>query len=547
VAEGRGFSPRTKRLTLLASILGSSIVFIDGTVVNVALPAIADDLDAGLSGQQWVVEAYLLVLSSLLLVGGSLGDLFGRRRVFAAGVAAFGVMSIVCGLAPNTEILTVSRALQGAAGALLVPSTLAILIATFPPDERGGAIGSWTAWGGVSTVIGPLAGGLLVEFASWRWIFLIGLVPIALTLFLVWHAVPPELDEREPGHVDFAGATLCALGLAGVVFALIEQPTYGWSDPRIALPLVGGVVLLVLFLLQERRSPDPMLPLSLFRRRNFAAGNAATLTMYAGLGSATFFLPLFLQQVGGYTALAAGLSLLPLTVIMFLLSKRFGALADRIGPHSLMTAGPLIAGVGLLGFMRIDASADYVTQVLPAALVFALGLSMTVAPLTAAVLAGADEHHAGVASGVNNAIARVAGLLAIGAVGAVVAAQFSSALDERLAGVVLSPPAQTAVARADKRPLSGAGSDAVPASERAVVATAIDDASVDAFRAGMLISGALVIAGGVISFVGVRNPRRRVSAEECPGGAVCGASEDVARAYPPTRVPAGRVAEGARA
>ncbi|CAN5603448.1 N/A [soil metagenome] len=523
---------RTKRLTLLASILGSSIVFIDGTVINVALPAISDDLDAGLAGQQWVVEAYLLTLASLLLVGGSLGDLFGRRRVLALGVSAFGATSLLCAVAPTVEVLVAARALQGAAGALLVPGTLAILVSTFPPSERGGAIGSWTAWSGVSTVIGPLAGGVLVDAASWRLIFLVGLVPVTLTLLLIWRALPAELDARTPGHVDAPGALLCALGLAGVVFGLIEQPTFGWGDPRIFVPLGGGALLLGLFLAQERRSREPMLPLSLFSERNFAAGNAATLTMYAGLGAATFFLPLFLQQVAGYSALAAGGSLLPLTVIMFLLSKRFGALADRLGPHLLMSAGPLVAGVGLLLFTRLDASASYLSGVLPAALVFAVGLSMTVAPLTAAVLAGVDEKHSGVASVVNNAVARVAGLLAIGAVGAVVAAQFTSTLDERIAGRALSPRAAAAVESARERPLSGAGQEGVPAA----VGSAIDDASVNAFRIGMLVSGGLVLAGGAISLAGIRNPRRRVAAEDCPGGAILGASRDLGRSDGPRGV-----------
>jgi len=537
IRRGMATAQRTKRLTLLASILGSSIVFIDGTVVNVALPAISDDLDAGLAGQQWVVEAYLLTLASLLLVGGSLGDLFGRRRVLALGVSAFGATSLLCAVAPTVEVLVAARALQGAAGALLVPGTLAILVSTFPPSERGGAIGSWTAWSGVSTVIGPLAGGVLVDAASWRLIFLVGLVPVALTLLLIWRALPSELDARTPGHVDAPGALLCALGLAGVVFGLIEQPTFGWGDPRIFVPLGGGALLLGLFLAQERRSRDPMLPLSLFSERNFAAGNAATLTMYAGLGAATFFLPLFLQQVAGYSALAAGGSLLPITVIMFLLSKRFGALADRFGPHLLMTTGPLVAGVGLLLFTRLDAGASYLSGVLPAALVFALGLSMTVAPLTAAVLAGVDEHHSGVASGVNNAIARVAGLLAIGAVGAVVAGQFTSTLDERIAGRELSPRATAAVENARVRPLSGAGREDVPVA----VGPAIDDASVHAFRIGMLVSGGLVLAGGAISLAGIRNPRRRVAAEECPGGAICGASEDLGTSLPP-KVSARRLA-----
>jgi EmrB/QacA subfamily drug resistance transporter len=532
---------RTKRLVLAAAIVGSSIAFIDGSVVNVALPAIAEDLGTGLSGQQWIVEAYLLTLSSLLLVGGSLGDLFGRRRIFAFGVGAFGATSLLCAAAPTTEVLIAGRALQGAAGALLVPGTLALLVNTFPPEERGGAIGSWTAWGGVAGVIGPFIGGVLVDVATWRLIFLINVVPCAVTLFLIWRAVPKALDVREPGHVDIKGAALCAVGLAGLVFALIEQSTYGFSDPRIFVPLVGGAVLLALFVIQERRSPDPMLPLNLFRDRNFAVGNLATLTMYAGLGGATFFLPLFLQQVAGYSAIEAGLSLIPLTVIMFLLAKRFGALADRFGPRLFMGLGPLVAGGGMLLFMRLDRHADYFTQVFPAAVVFALGLSMTVAPLTATVLAGADEHHAGVASGVNNAVARVAGLLAIAAIGAVVSAQFSTSLDDHLRGVALASPAsRQAVDSAKARPLAGRPDTTVPPAERVRLTSAIDAASVHAFRVGMGVAGGLVIAGGVVSLVGIVNPRRKVLAEECPGGALLGASEEVAR-EPGLRLPAGAV------
>ena len=535
-----GLDARQKRLVLLAAILGSSIAFVDGTVVNVALPAIADDLGTGLSGQQWIVEAYLLTLSSLLLVGGSLGDHFGRRRVFELGVAGFGVTSVLCAAAPTTEVLIAGRALQGMAGALLIPGTLALIVNVFPPEERGAAIGSWTAWAGVAGVIGPFLGGVLVETTTWRLIFLINVIPVVVTVFLIRRSVPKELDVREPGHVDIAGAVLCALGLAGVVFALIEQSTYGFGDPRIYVPLVGGIVLLALFMLQERRSPDPMLPTVLFRERNFAVGNAATLTMYAGLGAATFFLPLFLQQVAGYSPIGAGLALLPLTVVMFLLAKRFGRLADRFGPRVFMGVGPLIAGAGLLLFMRLGDDVNYFRDLLPPALVFALGLSMTVAPLTAAVLASVDEHRSGVASGINNAIARVAGLLAIAAVGAAVSAQFSSTVDDHLREVPLGARGTAVVAEAKDRPLSGRPEERLAPGEQATVTAAIDAASVDSFRVGMGVSGLLVIFGGVISLVGIVNPKRRVLASDCPGGALTGASEDLAR-LPVLRVPRERL------
>ena len=303
-------SDRQKRLALVACIVGSSIVFIDGTVVNVALPAIRNDLDASLADQQWIISAYLLTLGSLILIGGSLSDLFGRRRVFALGTVLFGVTSLFCAMAPNPEFLVAARALQGVAGALLVPSTLATIVAVFPENERGRAIGTWTAWSGISTVVGPLAGGALIDLASWRWVFALNLLPVAATLYLIATALPESLDERqEHVHVDVLGAVLCALGLAGPVFALIEQPSYGWGDPRVFVPLIAGLGFFAAFIVQELRSPEPMLPLSLFKRRNFAVGNLATLTIYAGLGGALFFLTLFLQETAGYSALEGGVAL----------------------------------------------------------------------------------------------------------------------------------------------------------------------------------------------------------------------------------------------
>jgi EmrB/QacA subfamily drug resistance transporter len=509
---------RQKRFTLAACILGSAIVFIDGTVVNVALPAIRDDLNAGLATQQWVMESYLLMLGSLILIGGSLSDLFGRRRVFTIGVVGFGMTSALCAVAPTAGLLIVARGLQGLTGALLVPSALAVIIATFHGEERGAAIGSWTAWGGVSTLVGPLLGGVLIQATSWRLVFAISLVPVAGALYLIRRYVPADLDQTVHHHVDVPGAVLCAVGLAGVVLALIEQPSYGWSSPLVSVSLVVGVASLALFLVQERRARDPMLPLGLFRRRNFAVGNLATLSLYAGIGAATFFLPVFLQQVAGYRPVEAGLSLLPVTLVMFLLSKRAGALADRLGPRFFMGAGPLVAGAGMLLLLRADTDSPFVGTVLPAMLVFGLGLALTVAPLTAAVLAGVEDEHAGVASGVNNAVARVAGLLAIAAVGAVVAAQFGSTLDDRL-GTASGP----AVERARERPL------AVPA-RPPELRSAAEDASVDAFRAGLVSAALLTALGGVVSLVGIVNPRRRVEAAGCPGGAVVGASRDLARA-----------------
>ena len=515
----------SKRLTLLACILGSGTVFLDGTVVNVALPAIRQGLHAGLAEQQWVVESYLLTLSALILVGGSFGDLFGRRRVFAIGVAAFGICSLLCAVSPSGTFLVGARALQGIAGAMLVPNTLALIMDTFEENERGAAIGSWTAWTAIATVIGPLGGGILIGIASWRWVFAINVVPVLVTIWLLRFAPPG--DPIKHVRVDWLGALLAALGLAGPVLALIEQPQHGWSSPIVAMPLVVGIAMLGLFVWWERRTHDPMLPLELFKSRNFTVGNITTLALYAGLGAATFLLALFLQETAGYSALEAGLSLLPLTILTFSLSRRFGALADRIGPRPFMSAGPVIAGVGLLLMLMIDASADYVTQVLPGVLVFGLGLSLTVAPLTATVLAGAPPHHSGIASGVNNAVARVAGLLAVAAVGAVCAAQFASTIDSKLPAAQLSPQVQQAVTQAKKRTLVSDASAAPPA-VRPRVHAALESASVKAFHVGIAIGGLLAILGGIASFFGLEPVRRpRVKAEACPGGAICGAGEDV--------------------
>jgi EmrB/QacA subfamily drug resistance transporter len=489
---------RVKRITLAATILGSGIVFLDGTVVNVALPAIADDLDSGFVEQQWIVEGYLLTLGALLLVGGSLGDILGRRRIFAAGLALFGATSLLCAVAPSAELLIAARTLQGAAGALLVPASLALITATFPRDERGAAIGSWTAWTGIAFVVGPLGGGAIIEYVSWRWIFAINVPLVIATLALARAGVEESVDEQAPKRIDYLGALLVSLGLGGPVFALIEQQTYGWGDPLVYVPLVAGLALLAAFVAHERRTDHPMLPLELFRSRNFSVGNLSTLGIYGGLSAATFFVTIYLQQVAGYGAIEAGLALLPVTLIMWVLSKRFGALSDRIGPRALMGCGPIVAGIGLIWMGRLGADVDYATDLLPGVIVFGLGLSATVAPLTTTVLGAVPEHNAGVASGVNNQVSRVAGLLAIAAIGAVVASSFEAELDERAAG--LPAPARAAVE--DARPLSG-GVDDRPALDRPV-----EDASVTAYRVGMAVGGGLVIVGGVLSLIGIANPRR---------------------------------------
>src|SRR5712691_8761331 len=416
---------RSQRFTLVAAILGSGVAAIDGTIVNVALPAIQDDLGGRLQAQQWISNAYLLALGSLILIGGSLGDIYGERRVFTAGVAAFGLLSLACALAPTIDALIAARALQGAAGALLTPSSLAIIVAAFSPQERGAAIGSWTAWGGIAAIIGPLAGGWIVDQVSWRWIFALN-VPLVLATMLLIFAAVPRTARVTGRRVDLLGAALCVLGLGGLVFALIEQPRYGWTNPAIYLPLAVGAVALASFLVYERHAAQPMLKLELFARRNFSVGNLETVTMYAGLAILFFFLVIFLQQVAGYSALRSGLTTLPVTLVMFGLSRRFGALADRLGPRLFMGAGPLVAAAGILLFLRVGMHTSYVRDLLPPLLVFSIGLSMTVAPLTATVLADADETDAGIASAINNSLARVAGLVGISVIGVVVASKLTS-------------------------------------------------------------------------------------------------------------------------
>jgi EmrB/QacA subfamily drug resistance transporter len=459
---------RARTLTLVATILGSGIALLDGTIVNVALPAIEEDLGGGLAGQQWVVNAYLLTLGSLILVGGSLGDLYGGRRIFALGVAGFGVASVLCALAPTIETLVAARAVQGATSALLTPASLALIATTFEDEkERGAAIGTWTAWAGIAAVAGPVIGGQIVDVASWRWIFAVNVPLVLVTLALIYVAVErDEQVERKGRRIDVVGALLTAFGLAGPVVALVEQPQRGWTSPVVLLGLVGGAILLVAFVAWERRVRDPMLPLELFESRNFSITNIETLLVYAGLASLFFFLTIFLQSVAGYSALESGLAGLPVTIFLFFLSSRIGALSARFGPRLFMGVGPLVAACGVLMLVGLDESVDYARDLLPAMIVFGLGLATTVAPLTATVMAEARRGDSGIASGVNNAVARVAGLLGIAVVGVAVAGRSGAELD--LAG----------------------------------------------FRLGMAITAVVVGAGGLVGLLGIRNPA--VASDEEP-------------------------------
>jgi EmrB/QacA subfamily drug resistance transporter len=482
---------RQQRLTLVATILGSTVVFLDSTVVNVALPSIARGLKAGLAGQQWVVEAYLLTLVSLLLVGGGLGDQFGRRRVFVYGLVGFGFTSVLCAVAPTVEFLIAARALQGIAGALLVPGSLAIVAATFEGAARGRAVGTWTAWTGIATVIGPAGGGALIGALSWRAIFWVNPPLIAATAALSLHAVRESRDRDAERGIDWAGIALSAAGLAGPVFALIEQPAHGWGDPLVWGPLLAGLGCLALFLANEARARHPMLDLALFRIRNFTVANLTTFTAYAGLIGGLFFIGLFLQQVAGYSPLEAGLATTPVSLILFVLSPRWGRLASGTGPRLPMTVGPIVGGIGLILLLRVGPSADYLSEVLPGVLVFGLGLAATVAPLTATVLDSVGPRHVGIASGINNGVSRIAGLLAIAVLGAVISAHFAASVGGHVAGGPLT-------ARAP-------------------------GASTSAFHLGVAIAGALMIVGGLVSGVGIANPRHRV--EAVPAGAAATAGE----------------------
>jgi EmrB/QacA subfamily drug resistance transporter len=459
---GLTYKSAAGRWVLLATVLGSGMAMLDGTVVNIALPRIGKDLSAGLSGLQWTINAYTLTLSGFLLLGGSLGDRYGRRKMFLTGVAWFATASLLCAVAPTSGMLIAARALQGVGGALLTPGSLAIIEASFRPEDRGAAIGAWSGLGGVAVAIGPFLGGWLVEAVSWRLIFVINL-PLAVAVVLIsLRHVPESKDTSMAPGIDISGAFLAAVGLGGVIYALIESGDRGWSSPAVAVSGIVGLVALAVFVAVEARSPHPMLPLAIFRSRQFTAANLVTFVVYAALSGSLFLLPIVLQEVVGFSPLKAGTALVPLTVVMLLLSARAGRLAQRIGPRLPMTLGPIVAGGGLALLTRVGAGSTYWSDVFPAVTVFALGLSLTVAPLTTTVLAAASEEHAGVASAVNNDVARVAGLLAVAALPIIVGL--------------------TASAYRNPSELS---SD---------------------FHSAMLVTAAMCVAGGLLAWATIRNP-----------------------------------------
>jgi EmrB/QacA subfamily drug resistance transporter len=472
----------TDRPLLAVAILASFVAFLDGSVVNLALPAIGRDFGGGLALQQWVVDGYLLALGALILVAGAISDTFGRLVVLRSGLVVFAISSLLCALAPSGWVLVAARCLQGVGAAFLVPSSLAMINARFSGAAQARAVGSWTAWTGTAFVVGPLLGGVLVDGLNWRWVFGVNIVPLAVTLYLTGKLSHVEFRPEHRARIDVVGAALTAIGLTGAVYALIEQQRLGMSHPAVLTGLIVGVGCLVAFPWWERRTPNPMLPLGIFAARNFAVGNLATVFLYAAVSLGTLLVALFLQEAAGMSALHAGLATLPIPVLSFLLARWFGTLAGRHGPRLYMTLGPLIAAAGYLLMTRVDVSFDFWTQLLPGLVVFGLGLSMTVSPLTAAVLAAVDPAQSGIGSAINNAISRIAGLVAIAFTGVIIGGSMDFA----------------------------------------------------GFRQGSFVVAALFVLAGLISWAGIRNDEcdcSRVSAKVAAG------SHD--RATPPPAYPGG--------
>ncbi|HLC91999.1 MAG TPA: MFS transporter [Candidatus Saccharimonadales bacterium] len=440
---------RRQLFALIATIAGSGIVILDGFVVNLALPNIAHDLHASFSGLQWIVDGYLLSLSALILLGGSLGDIFGRKRTYIVGLIGFGVSSLMCGLAPNLTMLILLRVIQGLFGALLVPGALAIINTNIPIKLRGLAFGRWTAWSGITAVLGPLLGGYLISVASWRWIFFIN-VPLIIVCVIMAAANIDETKDSNPRKVDISGATLAAAALAAITYGLIEGPVKHWSRGTVAI-LVTGVILGVLFYFVEAHSKDPMLKLNLFKSRNFSGVNITTFSMYGGLAGFLFVLVIYLQTTLGYSSIKAGVSLMPVSVMLLLFSSRVGVLAHKFGPRLFMTFGPLTSAIGMFSLVRLGHGDRYLTDVFPGVFLFALGLAITVAPLTITVMNSVRESESGIASGINNAVSRVAGLIVVAVLG-----------------------------------LLGAG---------------------QVYRFGIILCASMLAAAGIISYVLIRNPK----------------------------------------
>jgi EmrB/QacA subfamily drug resistance transporter len=516
-AETRGCDQGAKRWVLWATILGSSMAYIDGSVVNVALPAIQADLKASVSGAQWVVNAYTLMLGALILVGGSAGDRFGRRRVFVLGVAIFAAASVACGAAPHPAALTVARAVQGIGGALLVPSSLAIISAAFPGHERGKAIGAWAGFSAIATALGPVLGGWLVDAVSWRAIFLIN-VPIAgATLGLAIWRVPESSIASDGAAVDWEGGVLATIGLGALAYGLTAASELGWTPPAVLGPLLASALTLAAFIWWEARAPSPMVPLHLFRLATFSGANMITLLLYFGLAGALFFLPFNFIRIQHYSATLAGAAFLPFTLIMGGLSTWSGGLVDRYGARGPLMLGPTVAAAGFAMFAIAGVGGSYWTTFFPAMVVLGVGMAITVAPLTTIVMSAVEDRHAGTASGINNAVARIAGLLAVALLGAVAVGVFGTALENRLAELQVPPDIRIALKREVPKLAEAEAPPQVEGEERHRLEQALTQSFLLSFRVVMLIAAGLALSSAVCAQRTIRDPIARPPGSKLPG------------------------------
>jgi len=484
---------------LVATILGSSMAFIDSTVVNVALPALQDSFGASVVGVQWVVESYGLTLAALILVGGSTGDLFGRRRMFLLGVTVFAIASVICGLASSIQQLIAARAIQGIGGAFLVPGSLALISSSFGESDRGQAIGTWSGSTAITTAIGPVLGGWLIEHLSWRWAFFIN-VPLAVAVIAISLWRVPESRSRRIGRIDWMGAVAATFSLAGLVFGFIESTSLGWRHPLVLVSLALGIVVGVAFLFIEARTVSPLVPLNLFRSRAFSGANLLTLFLYAAIGIFFFLFPLNLIQVQGYSATAAGGAMLPLILLVFLLSRWSGGLVDRYGARRPLIIGPVIAALGFVLFSVPSVGGNYWSTFFPAVMTLGFGMAVSVAPLTAVVMGAVDQNSVGTASGINNAVARVAGLLAIAIFGVVMVAAFSGRMNRHLANVTMPADVRTDVQSKEIRLAALKPPEGVEARTAAAIESAIVASFVFSFRLMMWICAALALASSAVAW-----------------------------------------------
>jgi len=511
-----------KRRVLTVTIIGAGIVFLDSSVANVALPAIQRDLGISTSMQQWVASAYLLTLSVLLLVGGRLADLFGRKRMFVTGMAAYATLAAAAGLAPSGLLLVAARGVQGIAGAVLVPTTLALINSAYPAKERGRAIGTWAAWSGITTILGPVLGGFVIDNASWRYAFFIT-PTLALLALLMTRGVPEYRDEEASTVIDWVGIVLLVLSLGGMVFALIQGPIAGWTAPEVLVAAVVGALLVPVFLLWERTTGHPVMPFELFSNRNLVAANAVTFFVYAGLYGCFFYVPLYVQSTLGLSATIAGGTFIPTTVALFVLSPQAGKLNDRFGPRWLMCFGPLGAAAGLV-IMSLTGPNDFWTVLVPGVVLFGIGLGFTVTPVTATAIGAAEERFSGVASGFNNAVSRVAGLIAIALMGVIVVQLWHLGIET--AGADASAPVHDALYSVQDQAFvipSTEGFDTQVAREVGARAT---KAGQIAFRYGMMLAALLVALGGVISAIWVRKPEEDLESHGSAHVACVGGTSD---------------------